>query len=368
MRRLFVLYITLNLTTYIGSHMTANTIKRNNTTNGDRYGLLRVVMEIDYEAFGAKERENFLNELAELLALDRELLRDATFDRGCVHAKIRIPEEDLEAFLALYQHALETENTATLYLLREFLAKYNVSNVTGEFLVPLEIRVTKPAIDVQPDTQEIIFVHGFKGDKDTFGELPRYLSASFRCQPRLFVYPTNWWQHSPSIYFLAKDFDRWFRNTVKSSRVALITHSMGGVLVRKFLTIQPYHPRRLDEYVKQVTFIASPSDGSSLASFAKVLGLGGKQLEELSPNSAFIAELKEAWLSWTDKHVPNNCHIGSLYGTADSIVSAANAMGVTFGAEAIVGEDHSSIVKPASVDSEVVITLKRYLRDDGGFI
>lgn len=208
--------------------MTANTVECNNPTNGDRYGLLRVVMEMDYEAFGVEERENFLNELAELLALDRAFLRDATFDRGCVHAKVRIPEEDLEAFLALYQHALEVEDTATLNRLREFLAKYSVSNVTGEFLVPLEIRITKPAIDAPPNTQEIIFVHGFTGDKDTFGELPRYLSESFCCRSNLFVYPTNWWKHSPSIYFLAKSFDRWFRNTVKSGRVALITHSMGG--------------------------------------------------------------------------------------------------------------------------------------------
>ena len=142
---------------------------------------------------------------------------------------------------------------------------------------------------------------------------------------------------------------------------------MGGTLVRKFLTLQVYHPRRLDEYIKQVTFIASPFDGSPLSSFAAALGLGGDQLKELSSDSAFVAELKEAWLSWTNEHVPEDCHVGSLYGTADKIVTPVNAMGTTFGAEAIAGADHKSIVKPASVGAEVVITLKRYLRDDGGF-
>jgi len=347
--------------------MTADTTERTDATNGARYGLLRVVMEKDYEAFGTKERDSFLNELAELLALDRASLHDATFDRGCVHAKVRIPEEDLEAFLALYRHALEAKDTAALSSLREFLAKYNVANVTGDFSVPLQIRITKPAIDAPPDTQELIFVHGFTGDKDTFGALPRYLSESFYCRSSIFLYPTNWRDHSPSIYFLAKSFDRWFRNTVQSRRVAIIAHSMGGTLVRKFLTLQCYHPRRLDGYVKQVTFIASPFDGSPLSSFAAALGLGGEQLKELSSDSAFVAELKEAWLSWTSEHVPNNCQVGSLYGTADKVVTPVNAMGTTFGAEAIAAEDHKSIVKPASVGAEIVITLKRYLRDDGGF-
>jgi hypothetical protein len=347
--------------------MAADATERNHEA-GERYGLLRVVMERDYNAFGPVEREGFLSELANLLALDRASLRDATFDRGCVHARIKIPEDDLEAFLALYQHALEAEDSTTLNRLRAFLIKHNVANITGDFSVPLQIRVTKPAIDAPPDTQEIIFVHGFTGDKETFGELPRYLSESFYCRSSIFEYPTNWRKHSPSIYFLAKSFDRWFRNHVQSRRVALIAHSMGGVLVRKFITLQGYHPRRLDGYVKQVSFIASPFDGSPLASFGSALGLGGEQLGELSPGSAFVAELKEAWLSWTGEHVPKDCHVSSLYGTADKIVTPVNAMGTTLGAEAIAGEDHTSIVKPTSVGSEIVITLKRYLRDEAGFM
>lgn len=343
--------------------MSANPAEVDEQSKGERYGLLRVVMERDFDAFGAKEREDFLHDLAELLALDRSQLKSVTFDRGCVHAKVKIPEADLEAFLALYQRALEKGDSETLARIRSFLAEHSVANITGDFSVPLQIRMTKPAIDAAPDTQEIILVHGFTGDKTTFGNLPKYLSDSFYCPATPFEYPTNWRKHSPSIYFLAKSFDRWFRNTVQSQRVAIIAHSMGGVLVRKFLTIQAYHPRPVDGYVKQVSFLASPFDGSPLASFAASLGLGGEQLDELAPSSAFIAELKDAWLSWTATHVPNNCQVTSLHGTADKIVSAANAMGTTRGAETIANEDHTSIVKPASVGSEVVKTLKRYLKD-----
>lgn len=334
---------------------------------GERFGVLRIVMERDYDSFGFEDRENFLNELAELLALDRDFLSDATFDRGCVHAKIRIPEDDLEAFIALYEHALKNNDSAMLTQIREFLSNHSVTNVTGDFSTSLLIRTSKPAIEAAPDTQEIVLVHGFTGDKNTFGKLPQYLSDSFNCQSRVFEYPTNWQKHSPSIYFLAKSFDRWFRNNVKSSRVALIAHSMGGVLVRKFLTLQPHHPRRLDGYVKQVTFIASPFDGTPIATFGSLLGLGGQQLAELSPDSAFITELKELWMSWTSIHVPQNCHIGCLYGTADKIVTPANAMGSILGAEAIAGEDHTSIVKPTSIESEIVVTLTRYLAEEANF-
>lgn len=337
--------------------------EKKNESNGEKYGLLRVVMERDFDSFGIKERDKFLDDLAELLALDRNQLHSATFDRGCVHAKIKIPEADLDAFLGLYQRALKRGDSETIARIRAFLAEHSVANVTGEFTVPLQIRMAKPVIDAAPGSQEIILVHGFNGDNATFGSLPKYLSDSFYCPVTPFEYPTNWRKHSPSIYFLAKSFDRWFRNTVQSQRVAIIAHSMGGILVRKFLTIQTYHPRPVDGYVKQVSFIASPFDGSPLASFAASLGLGGAQLDELSTTSAFIAELKEAWLSWTAVHVPHDCQITSLHGTADKVVSAVNAMGTTRGAETIDNEDHTSIVKPNSVGSQVVKTLKRYLED-----
>jgi pimeloyl-ACP methyl ester carboxylesterase len=331
-----------------------------------KLATLRVVIEEDFDSFGLERREEFLHDLVLLTGLERSDIREVRFQRGCVKAELRIPETAVEALHDLYSRARGSSNGEALEEMRAFLLKYNIANINGEFEVALQIRIKRPPIETQKGSQEIVFVHGFTGDGAAFGELPKFLSEFFQCRSSAYTYPTGWLTHSPSVYYLANGLDGWFRNHVQSERVAIIAHSMGGLVARKFITMQAYRSRPVDSYVKQLSFIASPHDGADLAAIVKKLpGLGSAQLDELSPRSGFIAELKEAWMAWLSAHSPRDCHVRSLYGTADAIVSPVNAIGLTPDSETILGADHTSIVKPTSADATVVSTLKRFLREAG---
>ena len=332
----------------------------------ERTGLLRIVMERDFEEFGSKEREAFLRDLATITGLESHQFTAVAFRPGCVLAELRLPEHALEALVDAYAAAKSGNHPEKLLELQGFLLKYNIKNINGEFEVALQIQMRAPPIDAPAGSQEILFIHGFTGDKTTFGKLPEFLAKTFDCKTRSFEYPTGWMSDSPSIYFLAQGFDTWFRNTVEAERVSIISHSMGGLVARKFVTLQAYRRRPIDTYVAQMTFVASPHDGANLASIGKrIPGLASSQIHDLSPTSGFTAELKEAWLAWLARNPRKTRHIRSVFSPADSVVDPPNAMGGTGDGDTILGESHTGIVKPADPKAQIVLTLTRHLREAG---
>jgi pimeloyl-ACP methyl ester carboxylesterase len=331
-----------------------------NTETTSRSATLRIVMDRNFEDFDQEARDGFLLGLSTISGCPVGQMRQVRFRRGCVIAEIIMPEEAVQAFIEAYKNANGGTLPATFAHVLKYLRDEHIQNVNAKFEVALVIKNEKK------EKSALVFVHGWTGDRTTFGKIPEYLKTRIDCDAFVYEYPTNWLKHSPAIYFVAQNLDNWFRNNIHSEKVAVIVHSMGGIVVRKFLVLQRYKSHPLDKLIKQVTFIASPHDGAPLASIAaKIPGLGSHQIQELSPNSGFISELKDAWYEWHEKMVPNLCHARCIYGTADDVVSPANAKGLDKDAVPMLGADHTNILKPASKDEEIILTLSRFLRDAG---
>ncbi len=152
------------------------------------------------------------------------------------------------------------------------------------------------------------------------------------------------------------------------SELAIICHSMGGIVTRKLVVSQAWRNRPLDTRIKQITFVASPHSGVPLAKLAKyVPSIKKAQLSELNTKSPFLVDLNGQWSAWSKSNIPSNCITSSIYGTDDDVVDETLAIGDDPEAIPILGAGHINIVKPESEESEIILTIKRLLSESEFF-
>lgn len=323
-------------------------------------GTLRVVMNLSFDRFDDNRRSQYMRDLSEVLGCSESDMQTTSFRPGCVIGDTKIDEAAIRLFLELIHRHPDGTLTSSNAEVRSFIAKYNVQNVTAELPAPFHI-----AIDKAPK-QQIVFVHGWRSNAATFGDLPAYLDEMFNSRVEPFSYPTSLAGHSPSIFHLARGLENHIRTHVSADQVAIVAHSMGGLVTRKMLVMQRDRSSPLDNAVKQVTLIASPNLGSDFASILKRMpGFSSEQLSELSPNAGFIVELHEQWQNWKARKSPISCKIRCIYGTNDSVVPMADASSDDTEAVPMLGAGHSDIVKPTKQSSEIVATLARFMREAG---
>ncbi len=156
----------------------------------------------------------------------------------------------------------------------------------------------------------VMFIHGWRGDKNSFGSLPTYISKNSNIVPLVYSYPTGFWKKSPSLEFVSRDLENWvLNNTISTKRkVALIGHSMGGLVIRRMLANQNVREKPLNPKVKQVTFIASPFSGVTWAKFGTYVPMIRKnQISDLKSDSGFLINLKDSWSAWTNQIDSDKC-------------------------------------------------------------
>lgn len=149
----------------------------------------------------------------------------------------------------------------------------------------------------------LIFIHGWNGDiEETWQKFPDLACRDSRLQSTdilAYAYPTylrkrpNW-----RITRLADYLDEKGRSLGLFSRyekVAVIAHSMGGIVARKMVLLQNSDPRR--DIIKPglLVEVASPHNGAALANIANALGIHQEQAEELKIGSGYLDDLTVSW-------------------------------------------------------------------------
>jgi hypothetical protein len=332
------------------------------TSHSDTSEQLRVkiTMERSFESFDDAQQDQFLNDLEHVSGCPRDQFAKISFRPGCIIFEADLEKEAVLQVIELFAKKGSKELPESARL---FLEQYAITKVEGGVTLRFQILTRKAE-----SRAELMFVHGWRGDPDSFGRLPEFLSSLLGLSFQIYTYPTSLWKpkKSPSVEFIARNLDNWMRNHLRSEKIGIVAHSMGGVIVRKFLVSQHWKSRPLDALVKQTTFIASPHNGAVLSSLVdSVPTFSGVQLKDLEPNSPFLFSLNSDWASWVKKNVPQHCLIRSIVGTSDHIVSVVNAIGLDPDAVPILNAGHSDIVQPKSLDDEIVVTISRFMADAG---
>lgn len=203
----------------------------------------------------------------------------------------------------------------------------------------------------------VVFVHGFRGRPDkTWGKFPALLAADQRLREwdiHSVGYPTKlvldlltFWARDPSIRLLAQRFVAMLDIPPldQYKRVAVIAHSMGGLVAQRALLDAPERPRR----VSHLVMFGSPSAGLTAASlFGRTfLAHRKQQISDLAPGGAFITSHRNDWSRRFGNGSPFTCL--AVAGERDSFVPAESSLEPFPPSQRhVVAGDHRSLVKPS---------------------
>lgn len=322
---------------------------------------LKIRMDLDYHSFDNHKKQEFLEELSRLAGVPVDQFFSVNFRRGCVIFEAKLDKEAVIRLVELFVRRGELDPSGEMAEFEDFVQKYSVLKITDDVSYRIHIFTKRKSED-----RHVVFVHGWRGDKNSFGKMPEFIADSTGCESLVYTYPSGLWEGSPSINYVARNLDHWIRNRTNGGKLAIVAHSMGGLVARKLIVSQAWRGNPLDEGVSQLTLIASPNNGVPLAKLANnVPSLEKAQLRELEPDSPFLVDLNQQWARWSQLNVPTRCHVRCIYGTADKVVSTANASSLDSDAVPMLNADHRGIVKVKLPDDEIVITLARLLREAG---
>jgi len=110
-----------------------------------------------------------------------------------------------------------------------------------------------------PDAPPIILVHGWNGSEFTWSDVDtlRRFEAHMHRDIYFFTYRTGLVAGNfPPIEVLEEEFERYL---LPFKQVDVIAHSMGGLIVRQYLTHHSEHP------IRRLVFLSTPHFGTNAA-------------------------------------------------------------------------------------------------------
>ncbi len=218
------------------------------------------------------------------------------------------------------------------------------------------------------NTKVILFIHGFNGEAyNTFGMLPAFLAGEASLNDWdifCFGYPTSLspditgiWSSDPDLSVLARylssklidgTFDQY-------TNVALIAHSMGGLITRRALL-----DGKFDKKVSHLLLFGTPNNGLHKASRLQIFK---RQVRDMGYGSPFVSRLNNDWA--VKFNVPPSSYpftFLAVAGIKDQFVPPDSSVGI-FEDERIryVKGNHLEMVKPLTSDDDTSILIIKTL-------
>ncbi|SEP79880.1 esterase/lipase family protein [Nitrosomonas ureae] len=203
---------------------------------------------------------------------------------------------------------------------------------------------------------QVIFVHGLGGGISTWGAFPQLIKEdpSLKISIDFMEYPTplfglKWSYFFQSEFQAIEDLAKSLRSIIENvstevQDIVLIGHSMGGLVVRKYLLEEIMAGRKLK--VSKALLYAVPNRGAKIALLIRFLCIHkNPHLWQLRQDSEFIMQLNDDWRRYK---VNDEVDVITVVAGNDKWVNKESAEGhfINLNSSQITGADHLSIVKP----------------------
>ena len=226
-------------------------------------------------------------------------------------------------------------------------------------------RGTLNTIRIGPDRDRaVVFLHGFSGDRDdTWDRLPGLLGTVVADWDIYTLgYATTFrpdflgvWSADPDLPILATMLTTQASiDPLKRYRsLALVAHSMGGLVVQRALVDDP----ELANRTEKVVLFGTPSAGLRKASW---LFSWKRQLRNMAKGSEFITALRQDWAARFEPEPRFDLRV--VAGERDQFVPPKSSLGPFHRQfHSVVPGNHLSMVRPADTDSSSVRLLMSVL-------
>ena len=155
-----------------------------------------------------------------------------------------------------------------------------------------------PSASATSNEVAVVFVHGFTGDRKlTWGRIPEFLAADpqlrdwdlfgFGYESRFRFDILNLWSADAKLEEIATELNS-LPELKRYKRLALVAHSMGGLVVQRALVKYP----QLSARTSHVVLFGTPSAGLNKASVVSFLK---QQVNNMSASGEFIKQLRSDW-------------------------------------------------------------------------
>lgn len=216
----------------------------------------------------------------------------------------------------------------------------------------------------------VIFLHGFSGDKDTtWDRFPLLLKADSNLEKwdlHSLGYSTGLmpdlrgvWSGDPDLPVLGLHFRTRLGLAPLSqyTRLALVGHSMGGLVIQQALV----EDEELRKRTSHVVLFGTPSAGLKKAAiFAKLFGIFKRQVVNMAEDGEFIRALRAGWKKTFGDAPPFG--FLAVAGDKDQFVppeSSIRCFPQKF--QRVVAGDHVSMIKPRDENAECYKLLREAL-------
>jgi pimeloyl-ACP methyl ester carboxylesterase len=218
----------------------------------------------------------------------------------------------------------------------------------------------------------IVFVHGVLGDPRTtwINESTKaYWPALMKDDPYfndfdIFVvgYPSRFWHDSYSVDELVEVMRRDLDDAqvfAKHKHVYFLCHSMGGLVVRGYLT--RYQKRAAQ--IPMIYFFSTPTTGTQVANLARLLS-SNRELWGLAPSDAneYLASVQKGWLA-AEFSIASYCAYETLDTYGIRIVDQESATNLCNRRLDPIDADHIDIVKPRDMKDAPYIAFRSALQE-----
>ena len=226
---------------------------------------------------------------------------------------------------------------------------------------------TLNAIRNRPDfDRAVVFLHGFSGNRDdTWDRLPSLLGTVVTDWDIYTLgYATTFrpdflgfWSADPDLPILATTLttQAGIDPLRRYKSLAVVAHSMGGLVVQRALVDDP----NLADRTEKVVLFGTPSAGLRKASW---LRFWNRQLRNMAIGSEFITALRQDWAARFEPE--SGFDLKVVAGEKDQFVPAESSLGpFPRHLHRVVPGNHLSMVRPADTDSTSVRLLVSALSD-----
>jgi len=203
-----------------------------------------------------------------------------------------------------------------------------------------------------PDAVPLLLVHGWNGGEFTWPVPERLIALEQKLQRDiiLFTYRTGILANRyPPIEVLEEQLDRYL---VPYTQVDIVAHSMGGLLVRQYLSHHTDHP------VRRVVFLATPHFGTNIAQVLVSLGSmgaeGNIQATEIKPGSDFLWELNSLSGSELEGLDVLNAYSAEKSILETDLVVSASSAHLPWAHNVVLEGNHQALAKRFDESSEVI--------------